>query len=219
MLGQLCSLTPDEPDVDPDKVAETAGGPNRTGMVISGALNYFVQRPIAMAKLLPQTAGVPIEWFRRSRSRTGMPAPFAAPRTVFNGPISPHRSIATTQLSLDDVKRVKNRFGVKVNDVVLAMVGGALREYLSQHGDLPGSPLVAMVPVSVHDADERDLVVNGTNKVTGMFTELRRTSPIRSNGSNVPGNSPAAPRNITPTSTRTSCVRGHSSPPAPRCRR
>ncbi|OPX13808.1 wax ester/triacylglycerol synthase family O-acyltransferase [Gordonia sp. i37] len=172
VLGQLCSLTPDEPDVDPEKVAETAGGPNRTGMVISGALNYFVQRPIAMAKLLPQTAGVPIEWFRRSRSRTGMPAPFAAPRTVFNGPISPHRSIATTQLSLDDVKRVKNRFGVKVNDVVLAMVGGALREYLSQHGDLPGSPLVAMVPVSVHDADERDLVVNGTNKVTGMFTEL-----------------------------------------------
>ncbi|MEP9392841.1 MULTISPECIES: WS/DGAT/MGAT family O-acyltransferase [Gordonia] len=172
VLGQLCTLTPDEDEADSAKLQETAGGPNRTGMVVSGALNYFVGRPIAMAKLIPQTVSVPFEWLRRSRSHTSMPAPFAAPRTVFNGPISPHRSIATTQLSLDDVKRVKNRFGVKVNDVVLAMVGGALREYLDRHDDLPDQPLVALVPVSVHGADERDLVVNGTNKVTGMFTEL-----------------------------------------------
>ena len=172
VLGKLCSQTPDEPEPDPDLLRESAGRPNRTQMVVSGAANYFVARPIAMAKLLPQTASVPFEWLRRSRSKTGMPAPFAAPRTVFNGPITPHRAIAMTQLSLDDVRRVKNRFGVKVNDVVLALVGGALREYLDNHGDLPSSPLVALVPVSVHGADERHLVVNGTNKVTGMFTEL-----------------------------------------------
>lgn len=172
VLGQLCTLSPEQDDPDLDRLRESAGRPNRTGMIVSGALNYFVSRPIAMAKLLPQTAGVPFEWLRRSRSKTAMPAPFAAPRTMFNGPLSPHRSIATTQLSLADVKRVKDRFGVKVNDVVLAMVGGALREYLERHDDLPSRPLVAMVPVSVHGADERDLMVNGTNKVTGMFTEL-----------------------------------------------
>lgn len=172
VVAQLCTMTPEQTEPDPVKLRETAGGPNRTAMVLTGAVNYFVSRPIAMAKLLPQTVSVPIDWLRRSRSQSGMPAPFAAPRTVFNGPISPHRSISTTQLSLDDVKRVKNRFGVKVNDVVLAMVGGALREYLESRDDLPDQPLVAMVPVSVHGTDDRDLVVSGTNKVTGMFTEL-----------------------------------------------
>ncbi|NDK88723.1 wax ester/triacylglycerol synthase family O-acyltransferase [Gordonia desulfuricans] len=172
VLAQLCTLSPDEPDPDPDRLMQTAGGSNRTAMVLRGAVNYFVQRPISMAKLLPTTAAVPFEWLRRSRSKTSMPVPFAAPRTVFNGPISPHRAIATTQLSLADVKRVKNRFGVKINDVVLAMVGGALRDYLESHQDLPDRPLVALVPVSVHGADESGLVVNGTNKVTGMFTEL-----------------------------------------------
>ncbi|NDZ96191.1 wax ester/triacylglycerol synthase family O-acyltransferase [Streptomyces sp. SID6673] len=172
LLAELCTMTPEAPDLDADKMKQTAGGSSRTTMALTGAVNYFVQRPIAMAKLLPETVGVPIEWFRRTRSKTAMPAPFQAPRTRFNAPITPHRSLAVTQLSLDDVKRVKNRFGVKINDVVLAITGGAMRTYLEQHDELPEQPLVAMVPVSVHGADESSLVTGGTNKVTGMFTLL-----------------------------------------------
>ena len=172
VLAQFCTITPEPPDLDPDQVALTAGRSSRTGIVLTGALNYFVQRPAAMARLLPRTAAIPVQWVRRARSQTAMPAPFQAPRTRFNTTISPHRAIALTQLSLADVKRVKDRFGVKVNDVVLALVAGALRDYLDGHGDLPDVPLVAMVPVSVHHADESELVVRGTNKVTGMFTLL-----------------------------------------------
>ncbi|MFT4125451.1 MAG: wax ester/triacylglycerol synthase family O-acyltransferase [Gordonia sp. (in: high G+C Gram-positive bacteria)] len=172
MLGRLCTLTPEEPDFDAEGGQESVGGPSRSTMALTGAVNFFLARPIAMAKLLPPTVAVPFGWLRRSWSQTGMPAPFAAPRTMFNGPITPHRSIGLAQLPLDDVKKVKNRFGVKVNDVVLAMVGGALRTYLASHGGIPEVPLVALCPVSVHGADESDLVVNGTNKVTGMFTEL-----------------------------------------------
>ncbi|MGC4964380.1 WS/DGAT/MGAT family O-acyltransferase [Gordonia sp. DT218] len=172
LLAELCTMTPEAPDLDADKMKETAGGSSRTTMALTGAVNYFVQRPIAMAKLLPETVGVPIEWFRRTRAKTAMPVPFQAPRTRFNAPITPHRSLAVTQLSLDDVKRVKNRFGVKINDVVLAITGGAMRSYLEQHDELPEQPLVAMVPVSVHGADESALVTGGTNKVTGMFTLL-----------------------------------------------
>ncbi|MFW0796599.1 wax ester/triacylglycerol synthase family O-acyltransferase [Gordonia sp. CPCC 205515] len=172
LLGQLCTITPDAPDLDAEKLKETAGPSSRTTMAVGGAINYFVQRPLSMAKLIPNTVAVPVGWLRRTRSKTAMPAPFQAPRTRFNAPITPHRTIALTQLSLDDIKRVKDRFGVKVNDVVLAMVGGAMRRYLDEHGELPDAPLVGMVPVSVHGADERDLVVEGTNKVTGMFTLL-----------------------------------------------
>ncbi|MDL9936533.1 wax ester/triacylglycerol synthase family O-acyltransferase [Gordonia sp. ABSL1-1] len=172
MLAQLCTLTPEAPDLDPEKVRETAGPFSRTSIAVTGAVNYLLGRPVAMAKLVPQTVGVPIGWLRRAREDTAMPAPFRAPRTRFNGPITPHRSIALSQLSLDDVKRVKNHFGVKINDVVLAIVGGALRTYLEERGELPDQPLVGMIPVSVHDADDASLMVEGTNKVTGMFTVL-----------------------------------------------
>ncbi|GAC68385.1 WS/DGAT/MGAT family O-acyltransferase [Gordonia soli] len=177
MLAQLCTMTPEPPDLDSQQVAESAGGTSRATMAVGGAVNYFVQRPIAMAKLLPRTLDISVGWLRRSFSNTGMPAPFRAPRTRFNAPISPHRSIAITQVSLDDVKRVKNRFGVTVNDVVLALAGGALRSYLEDKDELPDRPLVGMVPVSVHGLDEKDLVVPGTNKVSGMFTLLPTDRP------------------------------------------
>ncbi len=172
LLSQLCSLTPDAPDLDAEKIRQTAGTSSRATMAVTGAINYFVQRPIAMAKLLPATIEVPFAWALRMRRNSAMPAPFQAPRLRFNGPITPHRSIALAQLNLDDVKKIKNRFGVKVNDVVLAVTAGALRHYLADHQELPEQPLVAMVPVSVHDAGEESLVVGGTNKVTGMFTLL-----------------------------------------------
>ena len=49
-------------------------------------------------------------------------------------------------MSLDDVKAVKNHFGVTVNDVVLGLVGGTLRRYLDAHGGVPDEPLLAVVP-------------------------------------------------------------------------
>lgn len=172
LLAQLCTPTPDPPDLDEQKVKESAGGTSRATMAAGGAVNYLLQRPLAMAKLLPATVRVPVGWLRRARSSDAMPAPFGAPRTPFNAPITPHRVVAMSQVPMSDVKKIKNYFGVKINDVVLALVAGALRDYLLRLDALPDRPLVAMVPVSVHGADEADLVTEGTNKVSGMFTEL-----------------------------------------------
>jgi len=76
------------------------------------------------------------------------------PRTSFNGRISPHRRFAFGQLSLDDVKLVKNEHGVTVNDVIVALCAGALRRWLIEHDELPADPLVAQVPVSVRTDEE-----------------------------------------------------------------
>src|SRR5437763_1492233 len=99
--------------------------------------------------LLPDLLGMAPQWLGRTLKRTGMPVPFTAPRTSFNRTITSLRSVAYTSLRLDDVKLVKNAFGVKVNDVVLAVCAGALRRYLEARGELPDEPLVATVPVSV----------------------------------------------------------------------
>ncbi|MGV0803131.1 WS/DGAT domain-containing protein, partial [Mycolicibacterium elephantis] len=68
-----------------------------------------------------------------------------------------------------DVKRVKDRHGVKVNDVVMALCAGALRGYLEGRGELPDKPLVAVVPSSVREAWDRP----GRNQLSGMFCNLK----------------------------------------------
>jgi WS/DGAT/MGAT family acyltransferase len=77
-----------------------------------------------------------------------------APKTKFNGRISPHRRYAFGQLSLDDVKAVKNAHGVTVNDVIVSICAGAVRAWLEAHDDITHKPLVAQVPVSVRTEDQ-----------------------------------------------------------------
>ncbi|WP_328859089.1 wax ester/triacylglycerol synthase family O-acyltransferase [Williamsia herbipolensis] len=172
LLAQLCSLTPEDPDLDEAKVGTSAGGASLPALVADGLVNFAVRRPISIARMLPQTVRVPFQWASRSRSNEAMPAPFSAPRVAFNGTITPHRSIGFTQISLDDIKTIKNHFDVTINDVVMAVVAGGLRKYLADTDDLPDRPLIAAVPVSTHGEEDDRLVVAGTNQVTAMMMTL-----------------------------------------------
>ena len=91
---------------------------------------------------------------------SGDPRSYLAPRTPYNGALSPRRVVALADYSLNDVKRVKAAFGTTVNDVVLAAVASSLRADLAALDGLEtlgsGSVVVA-VPVSVRPPDlERD---------------------------------------------------------------
>jgi diacylglycerol O-acyltransferase len=77
-----------------------------------------------------------------------------APKTLFNDPLSPHRTASYTSLSLATVKAVKNRWGVTVNDVVMAVCAGGIRKRLLAMDALPDRPMVAMVPVSVRTPEQ-----------------------------------------------------------------
>jgi diacylglycerol O-acyltransferase / wax synthase len=79
---------------------------------------------------------------------------YSAPKTSFNGRISPHRRFAFGQLSLAAVKAVKNHHKVTVNDVVVSICASAVRRWVIEHRELPKQPLVAQVPVSVRSGDQ-----------------------------------------------------------------
>ena len=74
-----------------------------------------------------------------------------APRTSLNRPVGRHRSLTLIRTRLDLAKRIAHAHDAKVNDIVLAAVGGGLRELLTSRGE-PVEALVlrAMVPVSLH---------------------------------------------------------------------
>ncbi|MGH8106652.1 MAG: wax ester/triacylglycerol synthase family O-acyltransferase, partial [Arenimonas sp.] len=79
-----------------------------------------------------------------------------APRTPFNQQISSTRSFATVSVPVDVVKRVAKGFNVSLNDVVMAMCGGALREMLKKAQQLPKQSLVAAMPVSLRESGNTD---------------------------------------------------------------
>ena len=95
--------------------------------------------------------------------------PLGAPKTHFNNRISAIRDAAFVELSLVEVKEVKNKTNATVNDVILATCGGALREYLKEMNELPERPLIAMVPISVRKADKQSIT---NNQVSGMWSTL-----------------------------------------------
>ena len=139
--------------------------------LIARGLIARAQRPLQWVSVVPKTvralAGLA---FAKRGKGLGMPAPLRAPRTSFNVPITPHRRTAFTHLSLDEVKEVKNAFSTTVNDVVLAIVSGALRKYLDARNELPDRSLIAVVPVSVRTDDDKEVL--GSNRVSAMFSSL-----------------------------------------------
>jgi WS/DGAT/MGAT family acyltransferase len=130
----------------------------------------MASHPLRMAKAVRNVARSATRVTRRIRLdsvRGGVP--FSSPRVSFNGSLTAHRRVAFSTVALDDVKLVKNAFGVTVNDVVLALCTGAFRRYLEQGGELPDKPLVATIPATVRTEDQRG---DMGNRLSAMITEL-----------------------------------------------
>ncbi|OBJ13623.1 WS/DGAT/MGAT family O-acyltransferase [Mycobacterium colombiense] len=172
LMSQLCATEADAPAPEP---AEGVGGANGW-QIAAGGLVRFAARPLHLANVVPDTVSSVLATVRRAREGLAMARPFAAPGTVFNARITDRRNVAYAELDLDDIKGVKNHFGVKVNDVVMALVSGVLRQYLTDRNELPDSSLVASVPVSVHGKSDRP----GRNQVSAMFSSLHTqiTDPV-----------------------------------------
>ncbi len=97
------------------------------------------------------------------------PLPFGAPNTPFNGKVSKRRIWDCVHLPMDRLKAVRKATSATLNDVVLTVCAGALREYLLGRGDLPEQPMVAMVPISVRAEDEKGAM---GNQVSAMLVSL-----------------------------------------------
>ena len=107
---------------------------------------------------------------RRATHETEMdlPVPFTAPRTSLNVSLDAGRTFAMTSLPLDDLLAVKRAASATLNDVFLALCGGALRSYLLRRGELPARSLVAGVPL----ATQPGLIRYSGNHVDNLMLSL-----------------------------------------------
>jgi diacylglycerol O-acyltransferase len=186
ILGLLLDLGPE--GREPSPPAELIAAPGELEMIGRGLLG-LARYPVRVARSLP-TAVANIEETpfgtlpgagllgRAARAGTrvilrkpALPEPpdITAPKTAFNERLSAHRRFAFGRLELEDVKTVKSTWGFTVNDVVVSIAAGAVRQWLIAHDGLPDGPLIAQVPVSVRTEEQQGTYGNRILLMTVPF--------------------------------------------------
>ncbi len=175
IMGLLLDLTPEGRVVDTHGPwGDNEAVPGDLGMLLrglAGAARYPLRALRALPSAAPNlqetqfavipgvaTLGRLVNRAQRAVLRLDAPpaerGQLVAPKTTFSGRISAHRRFTFGQLSLDDVKAVKNAHGCTVNDVIVSICAGAVRRWLIAHDELPDTPLVAQIPISVRTEEQ-----------------------------------------------------------------
>lgn len=92
---------------------------------------------------------------------------YQAPVSILNQRVSASRRFAAQSFEFKRLRYIASALNVTINDVILAICSGALREYLISQNSLPKKPLIAMVPASIRD-DDSDL----SNRITMILANL-----------------------------------------------
>jgi diacylglycerol O-acyltransferase / wax synthase len=133
--------------------------PGPAGLLARAVVNNLVRGPLrlarASARMVP-AAGV----FGRAlvdgrQGSSGSLVPRPVPRTRFQTTVTPHRVLGGCVFQLEDVKRMRGLVdGSTVNDVIITIVGGAVRRYLAAKGETPTEPLVCGAPIDLRKGEE-----------------------------------------------------------------
>jgi len=143
-----------------NEIIERAQGPAQ-------ALRRFLREPLSF--VADVSDGV------RALSETIFDSMEAASDSPFNQPVGPHRRFDWTEVTFADIKRIRQRLGGSLNDVVLATVAGAVRRFLLQRTiDVTDMRFKVFCPVSTRNSEERGKF---GNRVAGWTVPLPVTEP------------------------------------------
>lgn len=156
--------------------------------ILGRAILANVSSPFKLIKALQGFAPALVDMVKPDRAGDEPDKPKASlPQTRFNGAVSPHKVFEAVTWPLADFKVIRKKVaGATVNDVVLAVTAGGLREYLESHGELPDEPLVAVAPINARSkAGDEAMPGNNISAMTvkiwtNIADPLERLAAIRS---------------------------------------
>ena len=140
--------------------------------LLASALTHGARALARLPELVGRTRRATVA-VRQRQTKAAVKVPkgsIDAPLSVINQGFTPERHFARASLPLDSVLAVKNVAGVTVNDVALALVSGALRDYLQTRVALPDRPLLAWVPVGI--AEPGAILRAEGNRFSSLTTSL-----------------------------------------------
>ncbi|MGQ0574731.1 MAG: WS/DGAT/MGAT family O-acyltransferase [Pseudonocardia sp.] len=181
-IGQVILDVSPEPRVVPDELWMPRSEPTDSQLVL-GAVAEAVARPGELVDTARAAAGDAIATAAKFAEGLGQVFSVAwnasrrAPGSPLNVPISTQRRFAVARTQLESYRRVRAAHGCTVNDVVLSVVAGALREWLLSRGEAvtPSSTVRALVPLSVRgEADVPSSATGGSlgNRVASFLVDL-----------------------------------------------
>lgn len=155
----------------PDPAKRKAGaGDLKVGEMIGAVFSNSIAQYAKLARSLPAAA----KGLTGIRPRVPM---HLAPHTMFNVGITSQRSFATATVPFDECRAMARAAGGTFNDVVLWICATALRNYLQKHAALPRKPLVAAMPVSLREQDNKELNNQASITLVQLGTQL--ANPVR----------------------------------------
>jgi WS/DGAT/MGAT family acyltransferase len=174
LAATVLDLEPASPDSGPRHHGSNGSQAVPTGMAsVAGGMRHTLLTAVRIARCavdLSRQAAVAGRHLAQG-SAAGMP--FVAARSSVNGRLTPRRSLAYRSIPIADVTTVKRAYGVTVNEVVLALVSGALRSWLQSRGELPRRSLVAEIPLSTRvPGAEHQVGTKVANAFVSLATDL-----------------------------------------------
>ncbi len=161
----LMSTSPEVPELEPPPPFVPRASPSRLEL-LRGELLRSLGTPLRIARDLrrfsEEAEDVRAEVGTRLRAVAKMAGMgLSADATPLNGPVGPHRRFDWWRVPLADLKAMRRALACTINDVVLTVVTGAVREYLVLRGVDPGSLTFRIsAPVSVRNPEEKGKLGN-----------------------------------------------------------
>jgi WS/DGAT/MGAT family acyltransferase len=182
MAAAIHDFGPTPRDIEPEGV-RIINSPPTPGRMLGTAYINALRKPGRIYKLGKNM----LDQRRKMKRRDESDQTEGAKRQVttrFNEDISPHRVLGAMTFDFADIRAIKNALeGATINDVMLAIVSGALHSYLKSKGELPDESLTCGCPIDVRDESERGKGGNvigfmGVNLCTQIADPLKRFEAV-----------------------------------------
>lgn len=174
----LLDISAEPREVEPPPPQSGKKSPLSNSELLQNALTNTVAQYTKLVSYLPQAAKtistliIPPKDAEGKRRYSWLENLSLAPKTSINVSISNQRSFAAISIPLAEVKQCAKSLGLTINDVVLALCSGALRQYLKKENKdgsgLPKKPLIAAIPVSLRDSGSTEM----NNQISMILSNL-----------------------------------------------